>query len=103
MRAAIVLMLCACGAPSRAPSDAGAPDAADGGPTCSAGQSPRSGSCVPDCGDPLAPPCANGDVCNFASGACVAPASGGVLGGSPQPCGTGQCMPGTECNLAGHC
>src|SRR5262249_21949455 len=51
MRAALVLLLCACGAPVTTPSDAGQPD---GGPTCTAGQSPRSGSCILDCNDPLA-------------------------------------------------
>jgi hypothetical protein len=71
---------------------------------CAAGQSCASGHCLADCGDPRATPCAGGNVCDFATGTCVA-AGTEVLAGSGTTCGPSgpHCLPGTECSASGAC
>ncbi len=71
--------------------------------TCAPGASCASGVCAMDCGDPLATPCASGDECDFATGACVAEGTAGALTGDGVTCGSARCMPGSECGLGDVC
>ncbi|RLB46924.1 MAG: hypothetical protein DRJ42_26585 [Deltaproteobacteria bacterium] len=87
--------------------DSGAPDTAptDAGCSCMAGEVCGISGCMADCGNPAAAPCGGDDVCDFASGTCVAPDTPGILTGAGERCGTDgpTCLPGTECTLDGVC
>jgi len=78
---------------------------ADAGCACGAGEACRGGVCASDCGDPAALPCAAGEVCDFATGACANEAAPGILTGDGVRCGDDGplCLPGTECGLDGRC
>ena len=85
----------------------GLPDAPMDAPcVCGAGESCATGTCAADCGDPRATPCGAGDVCDFATGRCVADGTPGALIGEGTRCGGGDaplCLPGTECSVSGAC
>lgn len=72
---------------------------------CGAGELRTGDTCSAECRDPSAVPCAAGDVCDFASGACAAEGTPGILTGEGQRCGSDGplCLPGTECTLDGVC
>ena len=86
--------------------DAGALDAGgDAGCACGAGEVCSASGCTPECGDPRARACDAGDVCDFASGRCVAEGTSGILTGEGERCGEDGplCLPGSECTLEGRC
>jgi hypothetical protein len=68
---------------------------------CGPGQTCREQTCVDDCRSDRAVPCAAPKVCDFISGACVAPQAGCVLTGGATVCGSDEfpprCGPGSRC------
>ncbi len=97
--------------PGAAPPDAFAiPDPAPpsspcGG--CGPGQTCREQTCVDDCRSDRAVACAAPKVCDFITGACVAPEASCVLTGMPAVCGTAEfpprCGPGSRCDSGREC
>lgn len=100
-------MACVDGECSVVVVDSGSPDTAptDGGCSCMPGEACGPGGCMADCGNPASTPCARADVCDFATGTCVAPDTPGILTGEGERCGDDgpTCLPGTECTLDGAC
>lgn len=102
-------MLCLDGAcaprPDAAPPRLDGAPSVDAGCRCGPGELCRAGGCERDCGDPSSEPCAEGDGCDFATGACVTAGTSGILTGEGERCGEGGplCLPGTECSPSGAC
>src|SRR5687767_15196677 len=61
--------------------DAGPADAGpiDAGCTCGPGEVCSATGCSADCGSPASTPCGAGQVCDFATGACAAEGTAGIL------------------------
>jgi sugar lactone lactonase YvrE len=68
---------------------------------CGPGQTCREPTCIDDCRSDRAVPCAAPRVCDFITGACVAPQAGCVLTGTAVACGGAEfpprCGPGSRC------
>jgi hypothetical protein len=77
----------------------------DAGCACQPGEVCEDGICSPDCGHPAAEPCGVGTTCDFATGACVADGTAGILTGPDEVCAEGgaTCRPGTACTVEDSC